>query len=582
MKAPAPRVVFLRDVFQRPAADRDGAAARRTLAGRRDFQVSGGSGQAGGGEKLKALIESLGRLLPLVVLLWPGMAAAQPDVPPAQIRFVRQAAQRLIFDDQQKIPLAALRPAEVIGLTAMHPISVSAGPRPDIQVAQGQLLLQSERAAQASIWFGGFNPFAVYTIEIESCRGQGEIGWEFANADGTERFLVTIAHRGNEILEISQSYVRESKPVEKKSIRTKETDLGGIRGRLILQMLGSGLTLYVQNAGLPVPIAQSDFSGLVDLRRTQYLRSFQSRLYFETTGGAVAIRRVESALSPGMGLADIRAITYEDGEPLLDRGRLWYTMSIRGRALPHHLQGVFSLNPTVFDLRFEGIILFDRRDGILRNEVASHLFYDRSAKCWRGLTTGFSAYAQPGEKKQLLAVESEVDPRFGFSIMRARPMGMVGDFEDPHLLRDAPAGKWRMLACENVKGYKAILLESDEWDRNYRRVAGPTSHNATGTSIQRIGNRRYCFSGSQDRTVHIYTYPELADAGTLDMDLPPWDDAAGTRIWPNVVQLPDGHSVRYVALMMDRFNYPGLKGPNWTYGALYLYHGFAPDQPPAR
>jgi len=26
--------------------------------------------------------------------------------------------------------------------------------------------------------------------------------------------------------------------------------------------------------------------------------------------------------------------------------------------------------------------------------------------------------------------------------------------------------------------------------------------------------------------------------------------------------------------MMDRFNYPGMQGPNWTYGALYLYYGF--------
>jgi len=25
---------------------------------------------------------------------------------------------------------------------------------------------------------------------------------------------------------------------------------------------------------------------------------------------------------------------------------------------------------------------------------------------------------------------------------------------------------------------------------------------------------------------------------------------------------------------MDRFNYPSLKGPNWTYGALYLFHGY--------
>ena len=76
--------------------------------------------------------------------------------------------------------------------------------------------------------------------------------------------------------------------------------------------------------------------------------------------------------------------------------------------------------------------------------------------------------------------------------------------------------------------------------------------------------------------------PDLADAGTLDMDLPPWDETSGTRVWPNVVQLPDGHPFRYVALMMDRFNYPELKGPNWTYGALYLYHGFEPADRPSR
>jgi len=24
--------------------------------------------------------------------------------------------------------------------------------------------------------------------------------------------------------------------------------------------------------------------------------------------------------------------------------------------------------------------------------------------------------------------------------------------------------------------------------------------------------------------------------------------------------------------MMDRLNFPGMKGANWTYGAMYLYH----------
>lgn len=467
-------------------------------------------------------------------------------------------------------------------MTAMHPVTHDSELHPDIQVKNNKLQIQCDREGQASLWFGGFNPFAVYTMDVDSCLGQGEVGFEFSDAEKSERFIIAVRHNGDEIVDVTQTYVRDSKTVASESILSKPNAPGVVEGRFILQMLGSGLTLFVQNNGLPVPIAQSNFGSIADLRKKRYMHSFQSSLYFSTKGGLLVLRKVESALSPGMGLADIRAITYEDGEPLLDRDRLWYTMTIRGRALPHHIQGIFSLNPTVFDLRFEGVVLFDRNDGLLRNEVASHLFYDRNRKCWRGLTTGFSAYANPEEKKQLLAVESINDPRFGFSVMNAKPMGMIGDFEDPHILWDSKAGKWRMLACENIKGYKAIMLESEEWNNNYRRIAGPTKYNSTGTSIQRVGDKRYCFSGSQDRKVYIYTYPELAEAGTLAMDLPPWDKTSGTRIWPNVVQLPEGYPFRYVALMMDRFNYPELKGPNWTYGALYLYHGYESGNPSQR
>ena len=248
-------------------------------------------------------------------------------------------------------------------------------------------------------------------------------------------------------------------------------------------------------------------------------------------------------------------------------------MTVRGRGLPHPMQGVFSMSPSVFDIKMEGVIVFDRQDGLLRNEVASHVFYDRKESVWRGLTTGFSAFANKQEKKQLLTIESKLDPRFGFSIMRATPFGMVGDYEDPHILFDAKAKKWRMLTCTNEKGYKAIMLESDAWNKGYTKIAGPVANNSTGTSIQKIGNQFYCFSGSKDRKIYIYTYPDLKEAGILKMDLPPWDETSGSRVWPNVVQLPEGYPFRYVALMMDRFNYPGLQSPNWTYGALYLYHG---------
>jgi hypothetical protein len=50
------------------------------------------------------------------------------------------------------------------------------------------------------------------------------------------------------------------------------------------------------------------------------------------------------------------------------------------------------------------------------------------------------------------------------------------------------------------------------------------------------------------------------------------DDRINTRVWPNVIPLPEGYPARYIAPMMDRLNFPGMKGGNWTYGATYLYH----------
>jgi hypothetical protein len=62
--------------------------------------------------------------------------------------------------------------------------------------------------------------------------------------------------------------------------------------------------------------------------------------------------------------------------------------------------------------------------------------------------------------------------------------------------------------------------------------------------------------------------------GELNIHRPPWNDTLNTRIWPNVILLPEGYPTPYIALMMDRNNFPGMTGNNWTYGAMYLYHGF--------
>lgn len=509
------------------------------------------------------------------VLILTFQSSLQSQVLPEQIKFTRQASKRLIFDEEQTIPLAGIWPEKSVGFSVMHPLIHQLQDSAKVSIASNQLTIQSHGKTTTNIWFGGFNPVATYAIDLTSCKGNGALGFSFFGKGSKEKLTIKVSFNNEKPKGVSLHFM------DKKGI-SKEVPIGvnfpgtaTLNGTLYLQMLGSGLVLYLKDEDLPQVIAQFDFNQLIDLRKKEYLHGFQSHLYAELDSGEVNLERVLMGLTTGVGLADIRAITYEDGSPLLDKGRLWYTMSIRGRALPHHIQGVFSMNPTVFDIKLEGVILFDRGDGLLRNEVASHLVFDRNDNLWKGLTTGFSAYANPElEKKQLLAIQSTKDPRFGFSIMEAKAFGVVGDIEDPHILYDEEAKKWRMLTCVNEDGYKAIVMEADEWDRGYEIIAGPVSHNSTGTSIQKIGNQRYCFSGSSEREIFIYTYPDLKEAGTLKMDLPPWDQSSGTRVWPNVVQLPKGYPFRYVALMMDRINYPGMVGPNWTYGALYLYHGF--------
>ncbi|GEO05693.1 hypothetical protein AAE02nite_33570 [Adhaeribacter aerolatus] len=524
------------------------------------------------------MTKNIGAILFFTIVIGISNLTAQHKITPADIGFVRQGVQRLIFDPKQSILLATLEPANIIGLAAMHPQTVYSPDTANITINKDVLTVKSQQFTETGIWLGGCNPFATYSMQVAALKGTGAVGFEFTNAGSTERFQVFMKFAAGRFTDVILKIVRNQKIVLEKSIRTNPIPETNGSGELILQLFGSGLNFFVKDTGLPVIVAQANFNQTLDLRQRTVINTFQSRLLFSLTGGEVAIRKAQSAITTGAGQADIRVITRKDGSPYLDQGRLWYTLSIRGRALDHHVQGVFSLNPSAFDLKLEGIIVFDREDGLLRNEISSHLFYDGDSKTWRGFTTGFSFAANPQtEKKQIWAIESKTDPRFGLSVMKAKPTNIIGDFEDSHVLYDAAAKKWRMLTCENIDGYKAVLLQSDKWDGVYKRLAGPVKENSTGTSMQQIGGKWYCFSGSAERKIFVYTYPDLKPAGTLKMDLPPWDAKAGTRVWPNIVALPDGYPVKYVALMMDRYNYPGMKGPNWTYGALYLYHGSTPS-----
>jgi len=508
------------------------------------------------------------------------LGVGRADVAPDQLTFRRQAVRRMIFDRSQDIPLSSLRPAKIVGLNLMHPLIGQQVGETQFAVEDGKLRICADQAAVATRWIGGFNPFATYDLAVSESTGSGLIGLLFGDTGQGDRITVSLVVTEGKCEAIRWGVVKNGEEVERRDFELPKEISRTFPVRLRVQVLAVGANLFVEKAGRSHLVAQPDFVKHFELRRKALMRRFEFCLHSALESGAsVLIDEATAALTPGCGQADIRAITRPNGEPLLDEGRLWITMTVRGRALPHPLQGVFSLNPSVFDIRFEGIIVFDMGDGLLRNELASHLFYDEQIKQWRGWTTGFSALGSTArkEEKAILAVSSQRDPRRGFSVMRARPIGLPGQHEDPHGVYDAMAGKWRLLLSERAGKYRAGMWESDQWDRGYQRLSGPVEMDSTGTLIQKIGSKRYVIFGSADRKIYVRSYPNLESVGELKMHLQPWNDQTGTRIWPNVIPLPEGYPARYIALMMDRNNYPGMHGSNWTYGAMYLYHAHPPD-----
>ncbi|MEX0324000.1 MAG: hypothetical protein AB3N63_17715 [Puniceicoccaceae bacterium] len=515
------------------------------------------------------------RLFLIIVFIFPVVPhAADEQVSPLDIQFTRQAVRRLVFDESDAIPLSSLKPAEVVSFDIEHPLIEIAGLTSIYKLAGGLLEVSAGEKSESARWVGGFNPFATYDVCFEGSEGEAaKAGVEFATPDNKNRISILAGFESGKCTSIYWDVQVDGIDMQERTVELEQPVEGPFTLRV--QVLGSGLNIFVVQNEVSRVVYTRDFSKMIDLRSKEHIRSFEYRLLTMLDAGeSVIISEVRSALTTGAGQADICAITYEDGAPLLDQGRLWFTMSVRGRRLPHPLQGVFSLNPSVFDIRFEGIIVFDRDDGLLRNEIASHIFYDREAGEWRGLTVGFSASGDPVKNipKQLWAVSSARDPRFGFSIMKARSVTMPGATEDPHIIYDSEVRKWRVLVCSEGKvGFPAALYESDNWNGPFRKIAGPAEVNGTGCLLQKFGDKFYALFGSADRKFYVYSYPDLKPLGALNISRPPWDNESNTRCWPNVIPLPDGYPAPYIALTMDRANYPGLNG--WTYGALYLYHG---------
>ena len=300
--------------------------------------------------------------------------------------------------------------------------------------------------------------------------------------------------------------------------------------------------------------------------KKQFDRSYVSVI----TQGSAITDSVSAYIDCGISQADIRAICYENGDPIFENGRIYFTASVRMQE--GGFQGIFSLTPTLSNIEFTGALFFDCGDGFWRNYLASSLLYNRKTKEWYIWTSSF-------EHKHILCHASfKGEPRFGVNVIDVTMMepagsedatafvGFKGD-EDPDFYYNEETKKWTMAICRIsplTKKYRYMFFESDKPFRDYKYIGQGYEGAETGGSFVNIeGETVFVCGNSFEKRANyrIYTKDGMHEA-KFDFD------DGGFRGWGTIIPVVMGSRKRYFWLTFDRHNGSSY---NWSYGNIYCF-----------
>lgn len=307
-----------------------------------------------------------------------------------------------------------------------------------------------------------------------------------------------------------------------------------------------------------------------------FLDSAAYRLFSEGTvslvlSGGASAHGALSFMDNGIAIADMRPIRYENGEVMLQEGKLYFTASLRMQK--EAFLGILSWVPGTAALSLTGALFFDAGDGLWANDVAASLLYHREEGRWLLWACSFAHGHILGHAAFL------GDVRFGvnaidLSLMqegekdapRTLFLGFEGD-EDPDFIYDAEAGRWLFSVCrldEESKQYRYFFFESDSPFENYRFLGKGEAGAETGGSFVKTSEGLYfvCGNGYDKRAEY-----RIYERGGFSLASFDYDDG-GFRGWGTVVPVKMGSRERLFWLTFDRQNASDF---NWSYGNFYCF-----------
>jgi len=401
---------------------------------------------------------------------------------------------------------------------------------------------------------GSFFPYATYEIRVRELFG--ECGFRFWLGESKVYIAVSCTESGTEIIfrcgrEENRRICQFPEGIDMKvSCRP---------GAFDIYRTAEGGTEYVFSFDCPKFQDSDDYELFSKATAGVYVN------------GAVEILSVESYIDCGISQADMRPIRYENGDIMVENGKLYLTMSVRLEERMY--QGVFSWIPGTAELEMTGALFYDSGNGRWGYDVAASVLYNRKAGCFYLWVCSFSNGHILGH------AVCRGDIRFGVNVVDIELMpkaeegaditvfaGREGD-EDPDFFLDEESGKWYMAICRTdpaIGNYRYVFFASDSPFKGYQYIGKGYDGAETGGSFVKIGDERYFICGNSFKDKSDYRIYSKEGMTNAVFDYPD----GGFRGWGTLMPIPLGTRTRYFWMTFDRHNGSAY---NWSYGNLYCF-----------
>ena len=399
--------------------------------------------------------------------------------------------------------------------------------------------------------FAQFFPYATYQVSFSGLNG--ECGFVFHLADQKAQLIC-----GEDFLLFSDGgYAEKTELKEACTFRT-----------LIVSCRPGAFDVYQLNNDKPDYLCTFKSDAFAKSNEEKLFRNGFVSLFAR---GTVTVSSVCAYMDCGISQADIRPIRYENGEVMVENGKIFLTLSVRMQE--GGFQGIVSWIPTTSNFELVGALFYDSGDGKWCGDVAASVLFNRKTDEWYLWVCAFSHQHILGH------AAFKGDPRFGVNVVDIRLMDMAeknsgiteflgfkGD-EDPDFYYNEQEKTWYMAICRifpDNNQYRYVFFKSDRPFDNYTYIGQGDFGAETGGSFVNIGGEPAFVCGNdfgKRADYRIYTKNGMHKA---EFDF----DDGGFRGWGTVIPITMGSRKRYFWLTFDRHNGSSF---NWSYGNIYCF-----------